>query len=157
MNTKTQLTVADAIDRFLQLVVLSLFFLAIMFGLYIAEHFTTGAAAEVIEWMTKIVAVLIVATILGAFFWKSRRIPNDAESRSQVLEGFLQGAFQQALAKSWMFLFLVLALLATLDNLILSRLPEFSVEIVLYSILMLMLLSVCILFVLLSRAPATND
>ena len=151
MTSSTHPSPADSADRFLQLIVFSMFLMAILFGLSVAGHFVTEPVSAVLDGLQVAVAVTVIVLVLGAIIWKTRRLPASMRTRSELMEGFLQGAFQRALAKSWGITFVVLALSQALDNLVLSRLPEMPAAVLLQAVLVLMLLSLCGAFVLYSR------
>jgi hypothetical protein len=156
MKTQTSPAPAELADRTLQLVAYSMFAVALVFCLSIAEFFAGDAVAGIIDIAVKVLAIAILGLMAVLFFWKFQ--PMSGGQRRQYLaeDGFLQIAFQKAMARSWMLSFLVLVILQALDNLVLERLPEMPLEIIIKIVLALMLLLFSVAFLIFTR-PGSGD
>lgn len=157
MNVQPAASPADIADRSLQLVAGAMFALALVFVLSVAEFFTSDSTAAIINLAVKMLGILILGLMVLLYFWKFRPMSRDQRSRYLGEDGFLQIAFQKAMAKSWMLSFVILAILQALDKLILERLPEMPPEIIIQAILAFMLLLFSATFLFFTRAGSSNE
>jgi len=157
MNANNSSSPAELADRTVQIVAWSMFAVALVLGLSVAEFFASEAAAVLIDIAIKALAIVIIGLMALLYFWKLR--PLSASQRRECLaeDGFLQMAFRQAMAKSWMLSFLVLVILQALDNLVLARLPEMPLEIVIQCILALMLMLFSVAFLIFARSGTGDE
>jgi dolichyl-phosphate-mannose--protein O-mannosyl transferase len=156
MNAQTEPTPAEVADRTLQLLAGSMFALALIFCLSVAEFFANESTAAVIDIFVKILGVTVLALMGLLYFWKFR--PMTAGQRRDHLaeDGFLQTAFRKAMAQSWMLTFLALVILQVLDEWMLARLSGVPLEITIKAVLALMLLLFSLAFLLITR-PGSSD
>ncbi|NDY94767.1 hypothetical protein [Wenzhouxiangella limi] len=154
MNARSPTSPAELADRTVQLVAYSMFAIALVFCLSVAEFFVSESIASVIDIAVKVLGIAILGLMALLFFAKIR--PMSASQRRQHLveDGFLQTAFRKAMANSWMVSFLVLVLLQALDNLVLERLPSMPLEITIKAVLALMLLLFSIFFLFYTRSSS---
>ena len=157
MNARTTPTPAELADRSVQLVAWMMFALALELSLSVVEFFVSDSTAGIIDAGSKVLGVAILGLGALLFFWKFRSMSRDELRRQVAEDGFLQTAFQKAMARSWMLSFLLLVILQALDNLVLERLPELTVEIVIQSVLAIMLLFFSITFLLLTRSSSSDE
>ncbi len=157
MNVPTTSSPADLADRSLQLVAGAMFALALVFGLSVAEFFASEPAAAIINIAIKVLAISILGLMALLYFRKFRPMSQDQRSQYLGEDGFIQIAFQKAMAKSWMLSFLVLAILQALDNLVLERLPAMPPEVIIEAILAFMLLLFSAAFLFFTRAGNSNE
>jgi len=157
MNARTTPTPAELADRSVQLVAWMMFALALALSLSVVEFFVSDSTAGIIDAGSKVLGVAILGLGALLFFWKFRSMSRDELRRQVAEDGFLQTAFQKAMARSWMLSFLLLVILQALDNLVLERLPELTVEIVIQSVLAIMLLFFSITFLLLTRSSSSDE
>lgn len=157
MNAQSTLSPAEVADRTLQLLAASMFAIALIFSLSVAEFFAGEPAASVIDVASKVLGIAVLALMGLLYFWKFR--PMTPTQRRQQLgeDGFLQIGFRKAMANSWMLTFLVLIILQALDNLVLERLPAMPLEIVVKAVLGLMLLLFSFAFVLFTRSNSSVE
>lgn len=157
MNAQTTPSPAELADRTIQLVALSMFAVALVFCLSVAEFFASEAAAATIDIAVKVLAIAILGLMALLYFWKFRPMSPGQRRRHLAEDGFLQIAFRKAMAKSWMLSFLVLVILQALDNLVLGRLPEMPLEIVIQSVLAIMLLLFSVAFLSFTRTGSNDE
>ncbi len=157
MKAQSVSSPAELADRTLQLLAGSMFAVALVFCLSVAEFFASEPTAAIIDAAVKVLGLVILGLMALLYFWKFR--PMSAGQRRQHLaeDGFLQIAFQKAMARSWMLSFLVLVILQALDNLVLDRLPYMPLEIVIQSVLALMLLLFSIAFLLFTHSSGGDE
>jgi hypothetical protein len=157
MNAQSTTSPAELADRTVQLVACAMFAVALVFCLSIAEFFASESTAAVIDLAAKAIGLAIVGLMAILFFWKIRPMSPSQRRQHLAEDGFLQIAFQKAMARSWMLSFLVLAILQTLDNLVLERLPAMPPEIVIKAVLALMLLLFSLAFLIFTRSSFTRS
>lgn len=157
MNHPVLPSAADLADRSLQLVALSMFVIAMLFVLSIAEFFADDAVAGYIDIAMKVLAVGIILLMVLVVAWKFRGMNRAQRRRYLAEDGFLQISFQRAMAKSWMISFVLLIVLQTLDRLVLERLPVLPVELVIEAVLALMLSIFSIAFFIFTRTGSDDD
>jgi len=157
MNARTTPTPAELADRSVQLVAWMMFALALALSLSVVEFFVSDSTAGIIDAGSKVLGVAILGLGALLFFWKFRSMSRDELRRQVAEDGFLQTAFQKAMARSWMLSFLLLVILQALDNLVLERLPELTVEIVIQSVLAIMLLLFSIAFLSFTRTGGHDE
>ncbi len=157
MNARTTPSPAEVADRTVQLVAYSMFAMALVFGLAVAHHFANESIAAAIDVAVKILAVAILGLMALLYFWKFRPMTPSQRRQHLAEDGFLQIAFQKAMARSWMLSFLVLVILQALDNLLLERLPEMPLEIVIKAVLALMLLLFSLAFLLFTQSGGSDE
>ena len=150
-------TPAELADRTTLAVALAMFIVALMFAADVAGHFAAGGFADVLDVTGKGLAVLAVVVVIGTYFRKFRRMSASERSAYLAEDGFLQSSFRRALSKSWMAVFVLLALLQALDQLVLDRLPGMPIEVVLQSVLTLMLIAFSIAFVRVIGSDGDSD
>ena len=156
MNAQTTSSPADLADRTLQLVAGAMFALALIFSLSVAEFFAGESTAAIIDIAVKGLGITILGLMALLYFWKFRTMSRNQRSQYLAEDGFLQIAFQKAMARSWMLSFLVLVVLQALDNLVLDRLPAMPLEIVIQGILGIMLLLFSVAFLFFTRASSSD-
>lgn len=157
MNARSTSSPAELADRTVQLLAVSMFAVAFVFCLSVAEFFASESTAAIIDIAVKGLGLVILGLMALLYFWKFRSMSPNQRRRHLAEDGFLQIAFRKAMAQSWMLTFLVLVILQVLDNLVLGRLPEMPLEIVLQSILAIMLLLFSIAFVLFTSSNSSNE
>lgn len=157
MNAQTTPSPAEVADRTIQLVAWSMFALALVFCLSVAHFFATESIAAVIDVVVKLLAIAILGLVALLYFWKFRPTSTGERRHHLAGDGFLQLAFNKAMAKSWMMSFLVLVILQALDNLVLDRLPEMPLEIVIKSVLALMMLVFSFAFLFYARSSDSDE
>src|SRR6056297_3469349 len=123
MSTHSNPSPAELADRSLQLLVCSMFAVALVFCLSVAEFFASESTAAVIDVAIKALGIAILCLMALLYFWKFRPMSTGRLRESLAEDGFLQVGFQKAMAKSWMLSFVILTVLQALDNLVLARLP----------------------------------
>lgn len=157
MTAETAISPAELADRILRLVAYSMFAVALVFCLSIAEFFAGESVAAMLDIVVKVLGVGILALMAVVFFWKIQPV-NSRQHRQQLAEdGFLQVSFEKAMARSWMLSFLLLVILQALDNLVLATLPEMPLEITIQCVLALMLLLFSMAFLFYTRSGYSND
>ena len=156
MKAQTTSAPAELADRTLHLLTWSMFALALIFSLSVAEFFAGESTAAIIDIATKGLGITILGLMALLYFWKFRPMSRNQRSQYLAEDGFLQIAFQKAMAKSWMLSFLVLVVLQALENLVLDRLPAMPLEIVIQGILAIMLLLFSVVFLGLTRASSSD-
>ena len=156
MKAQTTSAPAELADRTLHLLTWSMFALALIFSLSVAEFFAGESTAAIIDLAVKGLGITILGLMALLYFWKFRPMSRDQRRQYLAEDGFLQIAFQKAMAKSWMLSFLVLVLLQALDNLVLDRLPAMPLEIVIQGILAIMLLLFSVAFFFFMRASGSD-
>ena len=147
---------AELADRSLQLVAWAMFAVALVFCLSVAEFFARESTAAIIDLAAKGLGIVILGLMALLYFWKFRPMSRGRRRQYLAEDGFLQIAFQKAMAKSWMLSFLVLVVLQALDNLVLDRLPAMPLEIVIQGILAIMLLLFSVAFFFFMRASGSD-
>ncbi|MBL37291.1 MAG: hypothetical protein CMP07_02660 [Xanthomonadales bacterium] len=157
MNAQTTPSPAELADRTVQLLACSMFAVALVFCLSVAEFFASESTAAIIDIAVKFLGVVILGLMALLYFWKFRPMSSDQRRRHLAEDGFLQIAFRNAMAKSWMLSFVVLVVLQALDNLILDRLPYMPLEIVIQGVLAIMLLLFSIAFVSFTRTSSSDE
>lgn len=150
MNAEATPSRAEIADRTIQLLAGSMFALALIFALSVAEFFASESTAAVIDICVKLLGITVLGLMGLLYFWKFR--PMSAGQRREHLaeDGFLQTAFRKAMAQSWMLTFLALVILQVLDGL-LARLAGLPLEIVVKAVLALMLLLFSLAFLFIAR------
>jgi dolichyl-phosphate-mannose--protein O-mannosyl transferase len=156
MNAQTEPTPAEVADRTLQLLAGSMFALALIFCLSVAEFFANESTAAVIDIFVKILGVTVLALMGLLYFWKFRPMTVGQRRDHLAEDGFLQTAFRKAMAQSWMLTFLALVILQVLDEWMLARLSGVPLEITIKAVLALMLLLFSLAFLLITR-PGSSD
>jgi hypothetical protein len=156
MNARTPSSPAELADRSIQLVAWSMFAVALVFCLSVAEFFASESTAVIIDLTVKGLAIAILGLMAILYFWKFRSMSPGQRRQHLAEDGFLQVAFRDAMAKSWMLSFVALVVLQALDTLVLARLPELPLEIVIQSVLALMLLLFSVAFLIFTR-PGSDD
>src|SRR6056297_3941824 len=111
MNARTTPTPAELADRSVQLVAWMMFALALALSLSVVEFFVSDSTAGIIDAGSKVLGVAILGLGALLFFWKFRSMSRDELRRQVAEDGFLQTAFQKAMARSWMLSFLLLVIL----------------------------------------------
>lgn len=146
MKTSTPTNPADFAERLLHLVVLSMLGVAVIFAISIFSYFGPPAAEPVLDIVQAVLANLIIAAMIYLFVIKLR--PMTTEQRRAYLseDGFIYATFRKALARSWMFVLVLLSCLQALDNLVLSHLPPMPVDVLLQCVLVLLLVSFGVAF-----------
>ncbi len=157
MKTSAPFSPAELADRTLHLLIWSMFAVALIFSLSVAEFFASAAIAAIIDIAVKALGILILGLMALLYFWKFRPMSRDQRSQYLAEDGFLQIAFQKAMARSWMLSFLLLVILQALDNLILDRLPAMPLEILIQGILAIMLLLFSVAFLFFTRAGSSDE
>lgn len=157
MNELTHNSEAELADRTVQLVALSLFIVALLFVLSIVEFFADDSVANLIDWASKIMAVSVIALMVGLFALKFRSMPQSQRRQYLAEDGFLQIGFQRAMAKSWMLSFVALVMLQALDQLVLERLPELPLKLFIQAILAIMLGVFSIAFFFITRQDSGSE
>jgi hypothetical protein len=152
MNAQPTLSPAELADRSLQLLVGTMFAVALIFCLSVAEFFTGASTAAVIDVAVKVLGVAVLAMMALFYFWKLRPMTPSQRRQHFAEDGFVQIGFRKAMARSWMLTFLVLVVLQALDNLVLDRLPAMPLDIVIKAVLGLMLLLFSVAFLLFTRS-----
>ena len=157
MNTQPTPSPAEVADRTLQLLSVSMFALALVFCLSVAEFFARESMATVINLVIKVLGIAILGLMALLYFWKFRPMTSGQRRQHLAEDGFLQIGFRRAMANSWMLSFLVLIILQALDNLLLRRIPEMPLEIVIKSVLALMLLLFSLSFLFFTRSSNSDE
>jgi len=157
MKSQASSSPAEIADRTLQLLVYAMFAVALVFCLSVAEFFASDAAAAIIDVAVKALGIAILGLMALLYFWKFRPMSDNQRRQHLAEDGFLQIAFRNAMAKSWMLSFLVLVILQALDNLVLERLPKMPLEIVIQSVLAVMLLLFSVAFLLFTRSSSADE
>lgn len=157
MNAKTTPSPAELADRTTLAVAVAMFLVALMNGLSVAEHFADRGLAGMLDLAGKGLGVLAILVVLSTYFGKFRRMSASERAAYLADDGFLQASFRRALSKSWILVFVVLAVLQTLDNLVLDRLPGMPVEVVLQSVLTIMLVAFTVAFAAIVRGDDGAD
>ena len=148
---------AELADRIIQLVAGSMFAVALVFSLSVAEFFANEPTAAIIDVVVKVLGIIILGLMALLYFWKFRPMSPGQRRQHLAEDGFIQIAFQKAMAKSWMLSFLVLVILQALDNLVLARLPTMPLEIVIQSVLAIMLLLFSAAFLSFTRSSSNDE
>jgi hypothetical protein len=156
MNAQATPSRAEIADRTIQLLAGSMFALALIFAMSVAEFFASESAAAVIDIFVKILGVTVLALMGLLYYWKFRPMTSGQRRHYLSEDGFLQIGFRKAMARSWMLSFLVLVILQVLDEQILERLPAMPLEIAVKAVLALMLLLFSLAFVFVTR-PGSSD
>jgi len=156
MNARTTPSPAEVADRTIQLVAWSMFAIALVFCLSVAEFFASESAAAIIDLVVKGLGIAILGLMALLYFWNLRSMSPGQRRQHLAEDGFLQTAFTKAMARSWMVSFLVLVVLQAVDRLVLERLPEMPVEIVIQSVLALMLLLFSVGFLSFTRSSSSD-
>ena len=99
----------------------SLFALALVFWLSVAEFFASESMATVIDVAIKVLGIAILGLMALLYFWKFRPMTSGQRRRHLAEDGFLQIGFRKAMAGSWILSFLALVILQSLDNLLLRH------------------------------------
>ncbi len=160
MTPQTKSSPAELADRTTLAVALVMFIVALLFAISVAEHFAADGLANVLDLAGKGLAALVILLVIAAYAWKFRRMSASDQRAYLAEDGFLQTSFRRALSKSWMLVFVVLAFLQALDNLLLSRLPAIPIDVVLQSVLALMLVAFSVAFAVivgLDNAESDDD
>lgn len=157
MNAQTTTSPAELADRTVQLVALSMFAVALVFCLSVAEFFASESTAAIIDVAVKVLAIAILGLMALLYFWKIRPMSPGQRRQHLAEDGFLQIGFQKAMATSWKLSFLVLVILQVLDNLVLARLPAMPLEIVINAVLALMLLLFSVAFLFFTRSSGSDE
>lgn len=157
MNRPSNPSPAELADRTLQLLVYAMFAVALVFCLSVAEYFANESTAAMIDLAVKALGIAILGLMALLYFWKVRPMSTDRLREHLGEDGFLQVAFQKAMAKSWMMSFVILTVLQALDNLVLARLPMMPLEVVIQSVLALMLLLFSVFFLLFTRSGGSDE
>ncbi|GAB4114443.1 MAG: hypothetical protein Tsb0027_03170 [Wenzhouxiangellaceae bacterium] len=157
MNTQMKPSPAEVADRSIQLVAGSMFAVALIFCLSVAEFFAGESTAAIIDIAVKLLAIVILGLMALLYFWKFRPMSPGQRRQHLAEDGFLQIAFRKAMAKSWTLTFLVLVVLQALDNLVLERLPEMPLETVIEGVLAIMLLLFSVAFLLFTRSGSSDE
>lgn len=157
MNSPVSTSPAEQADRITLAIALSMFFVSIMFAVGVAEFFAEQGLAAVLDIAGKALAVSAIVVILSTYLGAFRKLSDRDRKAYLDGDGFLQSSFRRALSKSWMLVFVALALLQALDHLVLDRLPAMPVEIVLQSVLTLMLISFSVAFALIIRSDDDDE
>ena len=156
MNAQPALSRAEIADRTIQLLAGSMFAMALIFCLSVAEFFAGESTAAAIDVVVKTLAIAALGLMALLYFWKFRPMTSAQRRRHLAEDGFLQIGFRKAMARSWMLSFLVLAILQALDNLVLERLPAMPLEITIKAVLGLMLLLFSFAFFFITRASSSD-
>jgi len=157
MNAQTEPSPSELADRSLQLIAGAMFAVALVFCLSVAEFFAGDTIAALIDILVKALGIVILGLMALLYFWKFQPMSRDQRNQYLAEDGFVQIAFQKAMAKSWMLSFLILVILQALDKLFLERLPAMPLEIVIQGILALMLLLFSVAFLFFTRAGSGNE
>jgi len=157
MQPPTTPSPAEIADRTVQLVAGSMFAVALIFCLSVAEFFASDAATAIIDIVVKFLGVAILGLMALLYFWKLRPMSQDQRRQHLAEDGFLQIAFRQAMAKSWMLTFLILVILQALNNLVLERLPAMPLETIIQGVLAIMLLLFSVAFFIFTRSGGSDE
>jgi len=157
MKTSSTSSPAELADRTVQIVAWSMLAVAIVFCLSVAEFFASEPITMMIDVAVKVLAIAILALMAVLYFWKFRALSAARRRRYLDEDGFLQIAFQQAMAKSWMLVFLMLVILQAMDSLVLERLPVMPLEVVIQCILAIMLLLFSAAFLIFTRSGSSDE
>ncbi|QKK01926.1 MAG: hypothetical protein HND55_04170 [Pseudomonadota bacterium] len=157
MNAPSTSSPAELADRTVQLLAVSMFAVALVFCLSVAEFFASESAAAIIDIAVKGLGIAILGLMALLYFWKFRSMSPAQRRRHLAEDGFLQVAFRAAMARSWMLSFLLLVILQALDKLLLGRLPEMPLEIVIQGVLAIMLLLFSIAFVSFTHTGSSDE
>jgi len=157
MNAQTTPSPAELADRTIQLLAWSMFAVALVFCLSVAEFFASEPAAAIIDIAVKVLAISILGLMALLYFWKFRSMSPGLRRQHLAEDGFLQIAFRKAMAKSWMLSFVVFVILQGLDDLVLGWLPEMPLKIVIQSVLAIMLLLFSIAFLFFTRSGSSDE
>lgn len=157
MKAQTTSSPAELADRTVQLVAWSMFAVALVFCLSVAEFFASESAAAIIDVAVKVLGIAILGLMALLYFWKFRSMSPGQRRKHLAEDGFLQVAFRKAMARSWMLSFLLLVILQAVDNLVLRRLPYMPLEIIVQSVLAIMLLLFSVAFVSYTRTSSSDE
>jgi len=157
MNAQSTPSPAEVADRTLQLLAGSLFALALVFCLSVAEFFASESMATMIDFAIKVLGIAILGLVMLLYFWKFRPMTSGQRRQQLAEDGFLQVGFRKAMAKSWMLSFVVLVVLQALNNMVLERLPAMPLEIVIKAVLALMLLLFSLAFLFFTRSISSDE
>jgi len=157
MNAQSTPSPAEVADRTLQLLAGSLFALALVFCLSVAEFFASESMATMIDFAIKVLGIAILGLVMLLYFWKFRPMTSGQRRQQLAEDGFLQVGFRKAMAKSWMLSCVVLVVLQALNNMVLERLPAMPLEIVIKAVLALMLLLFSLAFLFFSRSISSDE
>lgn len=157
MTAQTTSSPAELADRTVQLVAWSMFAVALVFCLSVAEFFASEPTAAIIDVAVKGLGIAILGLMALLYFWKFRSMSPRQRRQYLVEDGFLQVAFKKSMAQSWMLSFVVLVILQALDNLVLGRLPYMPLEIVIQSVLAIMLVLFSIAFLWFARTSSSDE
>lgn len=157
MNVRSTPSRAEVADRTIQLLAAAMFGLALIFSLSFVEFFANESMATVIDVAVKVLGIAVLGLMALLYFWKFRPMSSGQRRQHLAEDGFLQVSFRRAMAQSWMLSFLVLAILQTMDSLVLARLPAMPLEIVIKALLALMLLLFSLAFVHFTRSSSSDE
>lgn len=157
MMTEPNSSPAEIADRTIQLVAWAMFAVALVFCLSVAEFFASESVAAIIDIAVKGLGIAILGLMALLYFWKFRSMSSDRRREYLAEDGFLQLAFKNAMARSWMLSFLLLVILQVLDSLVLARLPEMPIEIVIQGVLAVMLLLFSVAFMVTTRWSDSDE
>lgn len=157
MKAQTTSSPAELADRTVQLVAWSMFAVALVFCLSVAEFFASESTAAIIDVAVKVLGIAILGLMALLYFWKFRSMSPGQRRKHLAEDGFLQVAFRKAMARSWMLSFLLLVILQAVDNLVLRRLPYMPLEIIVQSVLAIMLLLFSVAFVSYTRTSSSDE
>lgn len=157
MNAQATPSRAEIADRTIQLLAGSMFALALIFAMSVAEFFASESAAAVIDIFVKILGVTVLALMGLLYYWKFRPMTAGQRRDHFAEDGFLQTAFRKAMAQSWMLTFLALVILQVLDEWLLARLSGVPLEIAIKAVLALMLLLFSLAFLSIARLAGRDE
>jgi len=157
MKTQATSSPAELADRTVRLVTYAMFALALLFSLSVAEFFAGESSASIIDFVVKVLGIVILGLMGILYFTKFRSMSPGRCCQYLAEDGFLQTAFKKAIVVSWMMSFLVMALLQTLDKTILVRFPVMPMKIVIQCVLAIMVLIFSVAFLLFTRSSGKDE
>ena len=151
---------AEIADRTILLLSYSLIAISAIFCLSVIEHFVEPALAAQINWLIKVFAIGVVVLTGGLIFWKFRSFTTDQRQRFLAEDGFLQIAFQKAMAKSWLLGISLLVMLQWAewdDGSLLQLLPPMPQSILVQLILAVFLVLFSIAFLIFAHIESGDE
>jgi len=130
MTSKEKASVAEQIDQMMQRVALSVFLVAIAYGLSTAVFLVDESTKNILDKTSQALGIVILIILLPRFlkFVALRRRSREA---CREPEGFVVEMFNQATGKAFQFTFLFLIALEFLSDTLLVSMPgEFFVKLI---------------------------
>ncbi len=130
MTSKKNMSVAEHIDKMMQIVALATFLVAVIYAIATAKLLVTEETGDVLDIISKVLGILIFVLVLPGFI-KFMNLKRKNLEACREPESFVVEMFNKATGKAFQFTFLFLIFFEILSKNYLADLPgEFFVKVI---------------------------